>query len=90
MHFSCSTELKIYASCSFLTIFELYRGGQFYLWRKPEYLEKTTNLPQAQHAMSGIPTLVAIGTDCIGTLYDYHDITQILLRMVLNTITLTL
>jgi hypothetical protein len=28
------------------------------LWRKPEYLEKTTNLPQAQHAMSGIPTLV--------------------------------
>ena len=24
----------------------LYRGGQFYWWRKPEYLEKATDLPQ--------------------------------------------
>ena len=28
------------------TIFLLYRGGQFYWWRKPEYLEKTIDLPQ--------------------------------------------
>jgi hypothetical protein len=27
------------------TICQLYRGGQFY-WRKPEYSEKTTDLPQ--------------------------------------------
>jgi hypothetical protein len=32
-----------------LAIFRLYRGREFYWWRKPDYLEKTTEVTDKLH-----------------------------------------
>jgi hypothetical protein len=72
------------------TIFQLYRGGHFYWWTKPECPEKTNDLQEVTDKLDHImlyrehliwagftlTMLVVIGTDCIGSYKSiYHKIT---------------
>ena len=57
----------------FNNIFQLYHGGRFCWWRKPE---KTTDLPQITDKLFELATLVVIDIDCTGSCkINYHTIT---------------
>ena len=74
----CDKELglELWYLTPLSTIFQLYRGSQFYWWRKPDFPEKTTDLPQVTDKLNVVlntPHLSGIRTHNVsGDTHQLH------------------